>query len=80
MTSFMRGALRCLTPLAAIIFVTACTSDDRPVVLSRVEIAPAPQIAAQSNQNVENPTLVVANNYAVRRRPARSERLVLRDG
>ena len=63
MTSFVRGTLRFLAPLAAIIFVTACTSDDRPEILSEVNVAPPLDVPTQGNQNIENPTLVVANNF-----------------
>lgn len=46
-------------------FLAACTSDDRPVPLSEVEIAPAAEVPPQSNVNIDNPTLTIANNDEV---------------
>jgi len=51
-----------LTLLAAL---AACSSDDRPVPLSEVNIAPPVVVPAQNNVNSTNPTLVVAQNFDV---------------
>ena len=51
-----------ITFLAAL---AACTSGDRPEPLSKVDIAPPVEVPPQNNVNINNPTLVVANNFEV---------------
>ena len=51
-----------ITFLAAL---AACTSGDRPEPLSKVDIAPPVEVPPQNNVNLNNPTLVVANNFEV---------------
>jgi len=64
--SFRSLALqRCAVFLAAALIVTACSEDGRPVPLSEVDLVPPANAGPQSNQNINNPTLTVADNFEV---------------
>ena len=51
--------------VAAALFVAACSENNRPVPLSEVETVPPGISGPQSNQNINNPTLTVADNFEV---------------
>ena len=51
--------------VAAAVFVAACSENNRPVPLSEVETVPPGISGPQSNQNITNPTLTVADNFEV---------------
>jgi len=62
MNQVVSGRLLAISiPFLAVL--AACTSEDRPRVLSEVEIAPPIVVPTQSNANIDSPTLVVANNF-----------------
>ena len=65
MKSRSRGALRSLILLAAAVALSAC-SDDRPEVLSEVDIADPVDVPPQTNQNIANPTLETPATFEVR--------------
>ena len=49
----------------AALLVAACSENNRPVPLSEVETVPPAAGGPQSNQNITNPTLTVADNFEV---------------
>ena len=51
--------------LFAALVLTSCVDGSRPVPYSEVDIAPPLFVPPQSNVNVPNPTLTVANNFEV---------------
>ena len=51
--------------LAAVLIVSACTDNNRPTPLSEVDTVPPANVGPQSNQNISNPTLTVADNFEV---------------
>ncbi|MDH5620147.1 MAG: glycoside hydrolase family 16 protein [Gammaproteobacteria bacterium] len=51
--------------LLAALLLTSCEDGNRPVPYSEVDIAPPLVEPPQSNVNISNPTLVVANNFDV---------------
>jgi beta-glucanase (GH16 family) len=61
------GSRLVLTPFVTIFILSACSGSDRPVPYSAVDIGPppAPEVPPQSNVNISNPTLTVANNNEV---------------
>ena len=62
MNQVLSGRLLAISlPLLALL--AACSSDDRPIPLSGVEIAPPLVVPEQSNVNIDNPLLSVANNF-----------------
>ena len=51
--------------LLAALILASCDSGNRPVPYSEVDVAPPLVEPAQSNVNISNPTLTVANNFDV---------------
>ena len=60
-----QALLRCGAIFAAILLVSACTQDGRPVPLSEVEFVPPGNPATQTNININNPTLNVPPTFEV---------------
>ena len=56
-----------LLPLAVFLAVSACSESNRPVPYSDVEFGPLPppEIPPQDNENIDNPTLTLADNDEV---------------
>ena len=56
---------RCAMSLAALIVVSACSDDGRPVPLSEVDLVPPADVGDQQNQNIDNPTLEMPETFSV---------------
>ena len=58
---------RCVLPLAAVLFITACTDGDRETPLSQVQPLdiPVADVDNQQNQNISNPTLTIPETFEV---------------
>ena len=64
MIQYLRGRTLALS-LTIFAALAACTSNDRPVPLSQVDIAPPVEVPPQNNVNIDNPTLIGALNFEV---------------
>lgn len=60
-----RRALSTAFILVAALFSAACSDNNRPTPLSEVDTVPPADVGPQSNQNINNPTLTVAENFEV---------------
>ena len=56
---------RIVTALAAVALIAACSTDDRPVPLPAIDVAPPISVPPQSNVNSTNPVLTIALNNDV---------------
>ncbi len=63
-----RGVLRYAAPLAALSFLSACSTGDRPEPLSEIERIdiPVADVDNQQNTNIDNPTLDMPTTFPVR--------------
>jgi len=51
--------------VSLVLFATACTDNGREPKLSRIETVPPADVETRLNFNIDNPTLVVADNFEV---------------
>jgi len=61
----LQSLLGSLSLLLVTLGLASCESGDRPVPYSGVDVAPPLAVPPQSNVNIPNPTLTVANNFDV---------------
>ena len=64
MTQLSVGRILVLS-CSTFLLLAGCSSDDRPVPLSEVDIRPPIQVPPQDNVNIDNPQLSIANNFEV---------------